>query len=126
MRTLLLLLLTTSTTLAADANRLVYLDENDAYYVSRTFPKLTTPEWIGEEGVEAVIVLAVDDMREAPKYETFLRPILDRLKKIDGRAGVTIMTNKIDPTLPKLQEWLKEGVSLEVHTIDHPYPLFNS
>jgi len=73
-----------------------------------------------------VIVLAVDDMREAPKYETFLRPILDRLKKIDGRASVSIMTNKIDPTLPKLQEWLKEGVSLEVHSIDHPCPLFNS
>ncbi|HEV8379309.1 MAG TPA: polysaccharide deacetylase family protein, partial [Tepidisphaeraceae bacterium] len=111
--------------LAADGNRLVYLDENDPYYVSRTFPKLTTPQWVGEEGVEAVIVLAVDDMREAPKYETFLRPILERLKKIDGRASVSIMTNKIDPTLPKLQEWLEEGVSLEIHTIDHPCPLFN-
>src|ERR1044071_4577655 len=101
---------------AVDGNRLVYLDESDPYYVSRAFPKLTTPQWIGEEGVEAVVVLAVDDMREAPKYETFLRPILERLKKIDGRASVSIMTNKIDPTLPKLQEWIKEGVSLEVHS----------
>ncbi len=73
-----------------------------------------------------MVVLAVDDMREAPKYETFLRPILDRLKKIDGRASVSIMTNKIDPTLPRLQDWLKEGVSLEVHSIDHPCPYFNS
>src|SRR4051812_15662559 len=126
MRALLLLFLTATTVFAADGNRLAYLDETDPYYVSRTFPKLTTPQWIGEEGVEAVIVLAVDDMREAPKYETFLRPILDRLKKIDGRAGVSIMTNKIDPTLPKLQEWIKEGVSLEVHSIDHPCPFFNS
>ena len=94
---LLAILAAGSSVFAADGNRLVYLDENDPYYVSRAFPKLTTPQWIGEEGVEAVIVLAVDDMRETPKYETFLRPILDRLKKIDGRASVSIMTNKIDP-----------------------------
>jgi putative membrane-bound dehydrogenase-like protein len=122
---LLALLAASSFAFAADGNRLVYLDESDPYYVSRTFPKLTTPQWIGEEGVEAVIVLAVDDMREAPRYETFLRPILERLKKIDGRAPVSIMTNRIDPTLPKLQEWLKEGLSIDIHTIDHPCPLFN-
>src|SRR6185436_10639833 len=122
---LLAMMLGAARAFAADGNRLVYLDENDPYYVSRAFPKLTTPQWIGEEGVEAVVVLAVDDMREAPKYETFLRPILERLKKIDGRASVSIMTNKIDPTLPKLQDWIKEGVSLEVHSIDHPCPFFN-
>src|SRR3954470_6117830 len=123
---LLAVLAASSPVLASDGNRLTYLDESDPYYVSRTFPKLTTPQWIAEDGVEAVVVLAVDDMREAPKYETFLRPILERLKKIDGRASVSIMTNKIDPTLPKLQDWIKEGVSLEIHTIDHPCPLFNS
>src|SRR5437868_14292689 len=119
------LLVASAQAFAADGNRLVYLDESDPYYVSRTFPKLITPQWIGEEGVEAVVVLAVDDMREAPKYEAFLRPILERLKKIDGRASVSIMTNKIDPTLPKLQEWIKEGVSLEVHSIDHRCPFLN-
>jgi hypothetical protein len=41
--------------------------------------------------VDAVIVLAIDDMKETPKYETFLRPILDRLKQIDGRAPLSIM-----------------------------------
>ena len=64
----------------------------DPYYVSRTFPKLITPQWVGEEGVEAVVILAIDDMRDPAKYEAFLRPILDRLKKIDGRAPVSIMT----------------------------------
>src|SRR5262252_577814 len=110
---------------AADGNRLTYLDESDPYYVSRTFPKLITPQWVGEEGVEAVVVLAIDDMRGPDKWEKFLRPILQRLKKIDGRAPVSIMTNQIDPKHPHLQTWLKEGLSLETHTIDHPCPFFH-
>ncbi|MBI3467569.1 MAG: hypothetical protein HY000_31550, partial [Planctomycetes bacterium] len=108
---------------AADGNRLTYLDELNPYYVSRTFAKLTTPQWVGEKGVEAVVVLAIDDMRGHEKWEAFLRPILERLKQIDGRAPVSIMTCTIDPQDPHLQTWLKEGVSLEVHTIDHPCPL---
>src|SRR3989442_13999113 len=84
----------------ADGNRLAYLDESDPYHVSGSFPKLATPQWVGEEGVEAVAVLSIDDMRDAAKYEAFLRPILDRLKKIDGRAPVSIMTCKVDPALP--------------------------
>src|SRR5947209_10712224 len=87
-------------------NRLAYLDELDPYYPSRTFPKLITPQWVGEEGVEAVVILAIDDMREPKKYETFLRPILNRLKKIDGRAPVSLMTCSIDPKEPHLQQWL--------------------
>ncbi|MCD6051900.1 MAG: hypothetical protein K0Q55_3309, partial [Verrucomicrobia bacterium] len=31
------------------ANRLTYLDENDPFYVHREFPKLITPQWVGEE-----------------------------------------------------------------------------
>src|SRR5712692_1090781 len=91
---------------AADANRLTYLDESDPYYVSRTFPKLVTPQWVGEEGVEAVVILAIDDMRGHEKWETFLRPILRRLQQIDGRAPVSIMTCQIDPGHPHLQQWL--------------------
>ncbi|MBX6314314.1 MAG: VCBS repeat-containing protein, partial [Isosphaeraceae bacterium] len=110
--------------LAADGNRLAYLDGDDPYYVHRDFPRLTTPQWVGEEGVEAVVVLAIDDMRDnVPKYEAFLRPILDRLKAIDGRAPLSIMTNRVDPKDPHLQQWLKEGVSIEVHTLAHPCPL---
>ncbi|HUG71762.1 MAG TPA: polysaccharide deacetylase family protein, partial [Pirellulaceae bacterium] len=109
---------------AVDGNRLSYLAEScDPYYVGRDFPKLITPQWVGEEGVEAVVVLAIDDMRYTAKYETYLRPILDRLEKIDGRAPVSIMTCKVDPADPQLQTWLKEGLSIECHTIDHPCPL---
>src|SRR5438477_10380577 len=109
---------------ATDGNRLVYLDELNPYDPSRTFPRLITPQWVGEEGVEAVVILAIDDMRGVEKWETYLRPILRRLQQIDGRAPVSIMTNRIDPTDPHLQTWLKEGLSLETHTIDHPCPFF--
>jgi putative membrane-bound dehydrogenase-like protein len=109
--------------LAQDANRLTYLDEFLApYYVGRDFPKLTTPQWVGEEGVEAVVVLAIDDMRDSARYEQYLRPILDRLKEIDGRAPVSIMTNRAEPDDLQLQQWLEEGLSLDVHTYDHPCP----
>lgn len=114
----------TTTARGGDGNRLTYLDESDPYYVSRTFPRLTTPQWVGEDGVEAVVVLAIDDMRDPEKYEKYLRPILQRLKRIDGRAPVSIMTNQVDPRHPRLQKFLKEGLSLETHTIDHPCPFF--
>ena len=109
---------------ASAGNRLAYLDELDPYYPHAKFPKLITPQWVGEDGVEAVVILAIDDMREPAKYEAFLRPILRRLQKIDGRAPVSIMTCKVDPKDPQLQTWLKEGLSLECHTIDHPCPFF--
>ncbi|MCH8043021.1 MAG: neutral/alkaline non-lysosomal ceramidase N-terminal domain-containing protein [Planctomycetes bacterium] len=122
--TLVTCLFLTGTVLAADGNRLTYLDEfSNPYYVHRDFPKLTTPQWIGEKGVEAVVVLAIDDMRGHERWEAYLRPILERLKKIDGRAPVSIMTCTIDPRHAHLQRWLKEGLNLEVHTIDHPCPL---
>src|SRR5579872_241911 len=106
-----------------DGNRLTYLDENNPWYPHRNFPRLITPQWVGEEGVECVVVLAIDDMREPAKYEAYLRPILNRLKQIDGRAPVSIMTCSVKPDDPQLAQWLAEGLSLEVHTIDHPCPL---
>lgn len=114
--------------LAGPGNRLTYLDGNDPFYVSRTFPKLVTPQWVGEPGVEAVVILAIDDLKEDKPgqhqtWEVFLRPVIERLRQIDGHAPVSIMSNRIDPRLPQLQTWLKEGVSLEVHTYDHPCPL---
>jgi putative membrane-bound dehydrogenase-like protein len=113
-----------TTALGGEANRLAYLDSNDPYYVGLDFPKLTTPQWVGEDGVEAVVVLAIDDMTQnAPKYEAFLRPILDRLKAIDGRAALSIMTNRVDAASPEVKRWLAEGVSLEAHTLTHPCPL---
>jgi hypothetical protein len=104
-------------------DRLAYLDGEDPYYVHRGFAKLVTPQWVGEPGVEAVVVLAIDDMRGHEKWEAYLRPILERLKQIDGRAPVSIMTCSIDPNHPHLQKWLKEGLSIEAHTVDHPCPL---
>src|SRR3954452_9960841 len=73
--------------------------------------------------MEPAVMLAIDDMRDPAKYETFLRPAIDRLKRIDGRAPVSIMTCKVDPADPRLQAFLKEGLSLEVHTVDHPCPI---
>src|SRR5437588_1316577 len=83
-----------------DGNRLAYLDELDPYYPHAKFPKLITPQWVGEKDVEAVVVLAIDDMREPKRYEAFLRPILRRLQQIDGRAPLSIMTNQVDPKDP--------------------------
>lgn len=105
-------------------NRLAYLDDLDPYYPHAKFPKLITPQWAGERDVEAVVILAIDDMKDPKKYETFLRPILNRLKKIDGRAPVSIMTCSVVPNDAQLQAWLKEGLSFEVHTVDHPCPYF--
>ena len=71
-----------------NGNRLTYLDEPcNPYYVHKDFPKLTTPMWVGEDGVEAVVILGIDDMRGHEKWEAYLRPILNRLKQIDGRAS---------------------------------------
>src|SRR5256886_16052273 len=106
-----------------NGGRLAYLEESDPFYVGVDFPKLTTPQWVGETGVEAVVILAIDDMREPQKYEAFSRPILERLKQIDGRAPVSIMCTGPDPQHPQLQAWLKEGLSLEVHTLAHACPL---
>jgi len=117
----LLTLALVSTCFAADS--LAVLDENDPFYVDHTFPKLTTPQWIGDSVTDAVVVLAIDDMREPQKYEAFLRPIIDRLKAIDGKSHLSIMSNAIDPSLPHYQDWINEGVSLEVHTLTHPCPL---
>lgn len=109
--------------LAADANRLTYLDDFNPFAPDLNFPKLTTPQWVGEPGVEAVVILSIDDMMASEKFEEFLRPILERLKKIDERAPVSIFCNAPDPADPRLQTFLKDGVSLEIHTLHHPCPL---
>ena len=95
---------------ATDANRLTYLDTPDPFYPHLNFPKLITPQWVGETNVDAVVVLAIDDMRDTAEYERFLRPILSRLKKIDNRAPVSIMTCEVNPKDPQLQSWLKEEI----------------
>ena len=105
------------------ANRLAYLDGEDPFHVGLAFPRLTTPQWVGEKGVEAVVTLGIDDMRDPQIYESFCRPILDRLKQIDGRAPLSIFCNTITPSEPLLQQWFSDGLSIEVHTLTHPCPM---
>ena len=121
MRALFLALLA-STAIGADGNRLAYLDDDSPFWPTAKSPKFITPQWIGEEGVEAAVILSIDDLREPEKYEAYIRPVLERLKKIDGHAPFSIFCCKFDPAHPQFQTWLKEGVSLEVHTVDHPCP----
>lgn len=109
---------------ATPGNRLAHLQDLDPYYPHAKYPKFITPQWVGESDVDAVVVLAIDDMRDPAKYEKYLRPILNRLKKIDGRAPVSIMSCSVDPKDAQIQAWLGEGLSIEVHTVDHPCPYF--
>lgn len=123
LRILLPLLVLTGTATLLAGPPLTFLDEFcDPYYPGTDFPKLITPQWVGDEDVDAVITLGIDDMRDPAHYEAYLRPILNRLKQIDGRAPVSIFTCNVDPQHEQLQRWLDEGLSLEVHTIDHPCP----
>jgi putative membrane-bound dehydrogenase-like protein len=105
-----------------DGNRLVYLDQADPFHPNLRFPKLTTPQWVGEPGVDAVIILSIDDMSGSARYEQVLRPILERLKHVEGRAPLSILCVSPKPDDPQLQTWLKEGLSLEAHTLTHPCP----
>lgn len=108
---------------ANDGNRLTYLDAFcDPYYVGPATAKLTTPQWIGEPGVEAAAILSNDDLRDAKHHEQFLRPIVERLKKIDGRGPFSCMGNQIDQNDPIFQRWFQEEVTVEPHTYHHPCP----
>src|SRR5688572_20269916 len=100
--TFILVVLAAHRATAADGNRLAWLDGSDPYYVGAQFPRLATPQWVGEPGVEAVAVLAIDDMRGHQRWEAYLRPILNRLRQIDGRSPVSIMTCQIEPDEPHL------------------------
>ena len=96
---------------STSGNRLTYLDASEPFHVGLHFPKLTTPQWIDDPKVDAVVTLGIDDMAQSTRYEAFLRPILDRLKRIDGRAPVSIFSNAVNPQETRFQEWLKEGLT---------------
>ncbi|NUN95916.1 MAG: VCBS repeat-containing protein [Candidatus Omnitrophica bacterium] len=115
--------LTRSKVLKETADPFSHLEEIDPYRVSQYAPRLLTPQWIGEPGVDAVIILSIDDLGDPVKYEQYLRPILERLKKIDGRAALSITANRLDSQHPQLQKWLAEGVNLETHTTKHACPM---
>lgn len=105
------------------ANRLLYLDSPcDPYYVGLETARFVTPQWVGQPGVEAVVVLSIDDLRDAAVFEKYLRPIFQRLKELTGRIPISMMANTPDPNDPRLLAWLREGVNLGAHTKTHPCP----
>jgi len=117
-------------------SRLAYLDERSPYYPHGQFPRLTTPMWVGEEGVEAVILLTIDDMGgpsfqprwdvSPAAFERFLVPLVERLNRIDGRAPIAIMTCQTPAGNPTLQQFLQAGMSLDCHTFTHRFPFLRS
>lgn len=62
-------------------------------------------------------------MSSHTRYEDYLRPVLNRLKQIDGLSPVSIFCHALDPNEKHLQQWLQEGVNFEVHTLNHPCPI---
>ena len=59
---------------AGDANRMVYLDGRcDPHYPDPATLRLVTPQWIGVEGVEVVVVLNIADLSGVPKYDSLGR-----------------------------------------------------
>ncbi len=106
-----------------DGSRLAHLATHDPYYPGRDFARLVTPQWVGEAGVEAVAILSIDDLRAPEPYEAFLRPVLERLKAIEGRAPVSVMVNALATGHPQVAAWIAEGLSIETHTEAHPCPL---
>lgn len=93
------------------------------YGPDHTWPVLTAAQWTGEPGVDAVVILSIDDMRDSAAYEAYLRPILDQLAAVGAPGALSIFVNSLDPQDPQLQAWLREGLSLEAHTIKHPCPI---
>jgi len=106
------------------ANQLQYLETPMLYHPDRNFPKLTTPMWAGDPDVEDVVILSIDDLNDVKRHDDYLKPIFARLKQIEhGKSPLSAMANRPDINHPRLQEWLKDGVSVEVHTTHHPCPL---
>ncbi len=123
-------------------SRLAYLAEENPYYPDGAFPRFTTPMWVGEKGVEAVIALTIDDMcrpfpqghpkglpvyaRQPRVYLDFLQPVVDRLLAIDGRAPVSVFSLQLDERDDVVEKMLGLGMSMECHTFTHPVPLMRS
>jgi len=104
-------------------NRLMYLDAPcDPYYVGLETARFVAPQWVGEPGVDAVVVLSIDDLRDPALFEKYLRPIFQRLEELTGRTPISMMANTVNPNDPRLPAWFKQGVNLGAHTKTHPCP----
>ncbi len=99
---------------AGDANRLVELDGETSWTGRPGEPKLITPQWVGEAGVECVVLLGVEADGVLAEWEPVVRPIVERLKQIDGRAPLSLFASDVEPSAPPLRAWLSDGVRVEV------------
>jgi len=107
----------------ADANRLNYLDEFcDPFYPSQDFPKLITPQWVGEAAIEAAVILSIEGTGPYDELRAYLRPIMRRLVQIEGRAPLTILAEQEAFAALQAAAWLPPGVALEpaLHTQGRP------
>ena len=95
------------------------------YYPNRDSPRLTTPNWVGEPGVEAVVVLAIDDMRDTGQVRGLSPPDPEPAQ---GDRRPRRAQHHDQPgfaqTTPSFRSWLREGVSIECHTLTHPCPFW--
>lgn len=88
--------------------------------------RLTTPQWIGRPGVEAAIVVSIDDLDASEPHARFLAPILEQLETTTGRGAVSLLANRPDPTDPGLPPLLSRGVSIGGHSETHACPLLQA
>jgi hypothetical protein len=99
---------------AADANRLVELDGETSSTGRTVRPRLTTPQWVGEEGVDCVVLLGLEAEGTLAEWQPVVRPVVERLKQIEGRAPLSLFARDVDPGEPPLRTWLLDGVRVEL------------
>ncbi len=99
---------------AGDANRLVELDGETSWTGRPGEPKLITPQWVGEAGIECVVLLGVEADGVLAEWEPVVRPIVERLKQINGRAPLSLFARDVEPGAQPLRAWLSDGVRVEV------------
>lgn len=93
---------------------------------------LPTPAWIGEQGVDAAVIVSVDDLRGAKlqKYNDFLSPILQELRSNNywseqANPSITIFACDLFGLTASRITNLTRTYDLQVHTISHNCPLFD-
>ena len=106
-----------------DGNRLAYLDEVESLLSPQGFPQADHAP-VGRRAGRRGGGGAGDRRHARPgRYEAYLRPILNRLKAIDGRAPVSIMTNQVDPRIPGSRRGSRRGCRSSATRSTHPCPL---
>ncbi|MGI9456606.1 MAG: PVC-type heme-binding CxxCH protein, partial [Aeoliella sp.] len=111
---------------AGVANRLNYLDDFcEPFYPQRELAKLTTPQWIGQSGVEAVVILTIEGSANDAALRAALAPIVDRLKTIDEGVPLTIFTESPPKVRTEWEAWCEAGLTFEPTLLHHDGPLLS-